>query len=107
MPLDKRLVWRRVDAESLDLKGMKVAILGGTAGIGRAVSRFMASHGARIIVVGRTFRDAGVPGIEFVQADLSLMREAQRVGPLLPAGELDLILFTTGILAGPKRETTA
>jgi hypothetical protein len=39
----------------------------------------MASRGASVIVVGQTFRDAGVPGIEFMQADLSLMREAKRV----------------------------
>ena len=38
---DKNFVWRRVDARSLDLKGMKVAIVGGTGGIGRALSRFL------------------------------------------------------------------
>ena len=36
---DKNFVWPRVDARSLDLKGMKVAIVGGAGGIGRALSR--------------------------------------------------------------------
>lgn len=104
---DARVTWHRVDASSLDLKGIKVAIVGGTGGLGRAVSRLMASRGASVIVVGQTFRDAGVPGIEFVKADLSLMREAKRVGETLPAETLDIVIFTTGIFAGPKRETTA
>jgi hypothetical protein len=67
----------------------------------------MASRGASVIVVGQTFRDAGVPGIEFMKADLSLMREAKRIGEALPAETLDIVIFTTGIFAGPKRETTA
>jgi NAD(P)-dependent dehydrogenase (short-subunit alcohol dehydrogenase family) len=104
---DKNFVWRRVDARSLDLKGMKVAIVGGTGGIGRALSRFMVSRGAAVLVVGQTFRDADVPGIEFIKADLSLMREARRVGSLLPAETLDLVIFTTGIFAAPKRQETA
>jgi NAD(P)-dependent dehydrogenase (short-subunit alcohol dehydrogenase family) len=86
---------------------MRVAIVGGTGGIGRAFGRCFASHDAAVAVVGQTFRDADVPGIEFIKADLSLMREAQRVGEALPAETLDLIIFTTGIMAGPKRQETA
>jgi NAD(P)-dependent dehydrogenase (short-subunit alcohol dehydrogenase family) len=107
MKRDKSFVWRRADTASLDLKGMKVAIVGGTGGIGRALSRFMASRGASVVVVGQTFRDSDLPGIEFIKADLSLMREAQRVAGLLPAEDLDLLVFTTGIMAGPKRQETA
>jgi hypothetical protein len=107
MRRDKNFVWRRVDARSLDLKGMKVAIVGGTGGIGRASSRFLVSRGAAVLVVGQTFRDADLPGIEFIKADLGLMREARRVGSLLPAETLDLVIFTTGIIAAPKREETA
>jgi NAD(P)-dependent dehydrogenase (short-subunit alcohol dehydrogenase family) len=107
MKRDKSFTWQRVDAGSLDLKGMKVAIVGGTGGIGRAFSRLMASRGVSVVVVGRTFRDSDVPGIEFITADLSLMREAQRVAAQLPAETLDLVLFTIGILPGPKREETA
>lgn len=107
MKRDKNLVWRRVEAKNLDLKGMKIAIVGGTGGIGRALSRFMASRGANVLVVGQTFRDSDLSGVEFIKADLSLMHEAQRVAAALPADILDLVIFTTGIMAGPKRQETA
>ncbi|HXD20366.1 MAG TPA: SDR family NAD(P)-dependent oxidoreductase [Vicinamibacterales bacterium] len=84
-----------------------MAIVGGTGGIGRALGRFMASRGAGVIVVGRTFRDSDVPRIEFIEADLSLMREAKRVGERLPAETLDVVVLTTGIFAAPKRQETA
>ena len=85
MRRDENFVWRNVDARSLDLRGMKVAIVGGTGGIGRALSRLLVSRGAAVLVIGQTFRDSDVPGIDFIKADLSLMREAQRVSSLLPA----------------------
>lgn len=107
MKRDQSLEWHPVDAESLDLQGMKVIIVGGTGGIGRAFSRFMASKGASVVVVGQTFRDSDQSGIEFIKADLSLMKEAQRVAGQLPVETADLILFTTGIMAGPQREVTA
>jgi NAD(P)-dependent dehydrogenase (short-subunit alcohol dehydrogenase family) len=107
MKHDKSFTWRRGDAQIIDLKGMKIAIVGGTGGIGRAFSRFLASRGASVVAVGQTFRDTDVPGIEFIKADLSLMSEAQRVGRALPAETIDTVIFTTGIMAGPKREETA
>jgi NAD(P)-dependent dehydrogenase (short-subunit alcohol dehydrogenase family) len=106
MKRDKNIAWRRVEPSSLDVKGMKVAIVGGTGGIGRALSRFMASRGASVVVVGQTFRDSGVPEVEFIKADLSMMREAKRVGEVLPAETLDLVVFTTGIFAAPTRQET-
>ena len=107
MKRDKNFTWRRIDPASLDLNGLKVAVVGGTGGIGRALSRVMASRGADVIVVGRTFRDSDVPRIEFMSADLSLMREAKRVGEALPAETLDIVVFTTGIFAAPRRQETA
>jgi NAD(P)-dependent dehydrogenase (short-subunit alcohol dehydrogenase family) len=103
MKRDRSLTWRHVDESKLDLKGMKVAVIGGTGGIGRAFSRKLASRGASVLVVGQTFRDGGVSGIEFVKADLSLMSEASHVADTLQAETLDLVIFTTGIMAGPKR----
>jgi NAD(P)-dependent dehydrogenase (short-subunit alcohol dehydrogenase family) len=107
MTRDKSLVWHPVDPSTLHLEGAKVAIIGGTGGIGRALSRFLASRGATVVVVGRTFRDSDVPGIEFLEADLGLMREAKRVGQALPAETLDLVIFTTGIFVAPRRQETA
>jgi NAD(P)-dependent dehydrogenase (short-subunit alcohol dehydrogenase family) len=88
-------------------KGLKVAVVGGTGGLGQAIARKLAGAGASVTVVGQTFRDGGVPGIAFVKADLSLMKEAVRVGRELPMEQLDVLLLTTGIFAGPKREETA
>jgi NAD(P)-dependent dehydrogenase (short-subunit alcohol dehydrogenase family) len=99
--------WQRVGLGALDLKGWKVAVVGGTGGIGRAISQSLASRGARVTVVGQTFRDQAVPGIDFLKADLSSMRESARVGQELPAEQLDLLVFTTGIFAAPKRQETA
>lgn len=107
MKRDATFVWHRVDPKTLSLRGMKVAIVGGTGGIGRAFSRFMASRDASVVVVGQTFRDSDMSGIGFIRADLSLMREAQRVGASLPAENLDLVLLTTGIFAAPERQETA
>jgi len=106
MKVDKSFTWHRVDPQALNLKGLKVAIIGGTGGIGRGLSRFMASRGAKVLVVGQTFRDSDISDIELIKADLSLMREAKHVGELLPAETLDLVIFTTGILAAPKRQET-
>src|SRR5688572_3624644 len=99
--------WTRVEPERLDLRNLNAAFVGGTGGLGRAIARFMASQGATVTVVGRTFRDQGVPGIGFVQADLELMREAQRIGAHLPVEDLDLVVFSTGIFAAPRRQETA
>ena len=74
MKRDRNLTWRPADSSSLNLDRLNVAIVGGTGGIGRALSRFMASRGAHVLVAGQTFRDAGLPRIEFIKADLSLMR---------------------------------
>jgi NAD(P)-dependent dehydrogenase (short-subunit alcohol dehydrogenase family) len=104
MKRDKNFTWSRADFARPNFSGLKVAIVGGTGGIGRAFSRLLASRGASVVVVGQSFRDTDMPGIEFIKADLSLMREAQRVARLLPAEDLDLVIFTTGIMAGPTRE---
>jgi NAD(P)-dependent dehydrogenase (short-subunit alcohol dehydrogenase family) len=107
MKRDRNVTWNRLEASSLDLQGMKVAVVGGTGGLGRALSRLLASRGASVTVVGQTFRDADVQGIDFVQADLSLMSEAKRVAEALPAETLDLLVLTTGIFAAPTRQETA
>lgn len=90
-----------------ELSGKRIAVVGGTGGIGRALALELAGHGAHVTVVGQTFRDRGVRNIAFIQADLSLMSEAQRVATLLPVDTLELLVFTTGIFASPKRQLSA
>ena len=87
--------------------GKRVAVVGGTGGLGQAIARQLAKQGAQVTVVGQTFRDAGTPNLEFLKADLSSMKEAARVAKVLAAKSPDLWLLTTGIFAAPKRESTA
>ncbi len=104
--LDNNLIVELPALDSLKLDGLSIAVIGGTGGIGRAFSGQFASKGARVLVVGQTFRDQKVPGIQFMKADLSSMKEAKRIADELPAETIDIVVFTTGIMAGPKREVT-
>lgn len=103
---DPSLTWTRRPSGALDLGGQRAAVVGGTNGLGRAIARRLAARGARVTVVGQTFRDEGVAGIDFIKADLSRMVEARRVGRELPAETLDLVVLTTGIIAAPVRQVT-
>ncbi len=67
---NKNFDWRRVDVRSLDLKGMKVAIVGGTGGIGRAFS------------AGRSRGGSGVPELLNDRRNL-ISPERARLGNVL------------------------
>jgi NAD(P)-dependent dehydrogenase (short-subunit alcohol dehydrogenase family) len=104
---DKRITGLPAPLDDAAIAGKTAISVGGTGGLGRALARCLAVHGAKVVVVGQTFRDANTPNIECVQADLSLLRDARRLADLLPAETADLLVFTTGIFAGPKRQVTA
>jgi len=101
----KDLSWTRRSLARDALVGEKVAVIGGTSGIGRALALAVASRGADVTVVGRTFRDQGVPQLRFLGADLSRMKEAKRIARELPSEALDLLIMTQGIFAGKRRAT--
>ncbi|CUS22492.1 LAQU0S05e06612g1_1 [Lachancea quebecensis] len=103
---NKELIWTNVPASQLELKSLKVAIVGGTAGIGQSLTRLFHSRGAKVVVVGRNLRDHDLENVHFIKADLELMSEAKRVAKELAQHQLDLVVFTTGILAAPSREET-
>ncbi|SCU96821.1 LAMI_0F07866g1_1 [Lachancea mirantina] len=107
MARDKSVTWKKVDPDTVDLKSCKAAIVGGTGGLGRALARYLVSRGAVVTVVGQTFRDADIKGLSFIKADLGLVSEAKRIASELPAEELDLVVFTTGIIAAPARQVTS
>lgn len=99
--------WNRSTYAASSIRGMEACIVGGTAGIGRALALALAAAGAQVTVVGRTFRDQGVAGLRFLKADLTLMKDALRTAREIPAEKLDLLVFTAGIMAAPKRSETA
>lgn len=103
----KDIQWKREPLTLNSLSGKKVAIIGGTNGIGRALALEMASKGADVLVIGRTFRDSGNPRLSFLQADLTQMKDARRVAQVLPAETLDMLIFTTGIMASKQRAVSA
>src|SRR5262245_48545483 len=101
------LQWQQRAVAELDLTNTRAAVVGGTGGIGRAIARVLAVCGADVTVVGQTFRDEGVPRLTFSKADLSSMRDAQRVGGELAKLAPDLVVLTNGIMPAKKREVTA
>ncbi len=102
----KDFQWQRAPLAQDAFNGKKVAVIGGTNGIGRALALALVKRGAEVLVVGRTLRDHGVPGLRFKHADLRQMKDARRVATELPAETLDMLVFTTGIMAGKQRQTS-
>jgi len=76
---DPSVTVRPVPVERLDLSSKRLAVIGGTNGLGRAIAAQALARGAEVTVVGRTFRDDPADRLAFVAADLSLMSEAVRV----------------------------
>ncbi len=94
-------------APNQDLTNKNIVVIGGTGGLGQALSQKMASQGANVLVVGQTFRDQQTSGIQFFQANLSLMSEAKRIADEIPAESIDILIFTTGVFAAPERQETS
>lgn len=107
MKVDKSLEWKYQDPSAINFKQLNVAVIGGTGGIGRAISRLLALSGANVYIVGQTFRDSDVKGINFIKGDLSSITEARRVANELPLDKIDMAIFTAGIFASTKRQETA
>ena len=104
---DRSVIVRPIPIEQLDLSSKRLAVIGGTNGLGRAIAAQALTRGAEVTVVGRTFRDDPAARLTFAAADLSSMSEAVRLGCELPAESFDVVVFTTGIIAAKTREETA
>lgn len=103
---DVSFAWAKTAIQSLNLEGKKLAVVGGTDGLGRAIAQAAAARGAQVTVSGRTNRDPpGNERIRFIQCDLSLMRNAVALAAQLET-DYDVLLLTAGILAAPKRQET-
>lgn len=94
-------------ADTADFLGLKVAVFGGTGGLGQAISRRLLDNGAEVTVVGRSLRESPHPKRKFVRADLSSLVNARDVARELPSETYDALLLTHGIFAGRRREVTS
>ena len=95
------------------LNGRVALVTGGTDGVGKEIARGLAQLGARLIIVGRDVEkgaraqreiraSSGNSDVDFVQADLSLVREACRLGDevakVCPA--MHYLVHSAGVVRG-------
>lgn len=103
MKTDSSFSWSPKKLQS----SLNVVIVGGTGGLGQAISHKLAEMGAKVTAVGQTFRDKENPNIDFVQADLSSIKTAAEMAHNLDVSNTDIVLFTAGIFAAPNRQETS
>ena len=76
---------------------MKALVTGGTSGIGYGVANQLTEHGWQVIIVGRSQERgqaiAARTGAEFIQADLALMSEVERVAAAVQSPLDALVLW--------------
>jgi NAD(P)-dependent dehydrogenase (short-subunit alcohol dehydrogenase family) len=88
------------------LKKKNILIVGGTAGIGKAVAQQTLKHGANVTIVGRREPDETLSKAKFVQKDLQLMRNAKNLCKEIDLEKFDSIIFSNGIIASSERKET-
>ena len=89
------------------LNGKRVLIVGGTAGIGKAVALSVLNRGGEVSIVGRRKPDESLAKAKFISKDLSLMRNAEALIGELEIAKYDIVLFTNGIIAANARQESA
>src|SRR5512147_1895066 len=94
-------------------------VTGGTDGIGKAIARELAVRGTDVLIVGRDPEkgaraerelraSAGHHHVRFLQADLSLMRETDRLADevIANAPKLHRLVLCAGVVRGRRVVTT-
>lgn len=104
MKVDNSFSW--FPKKLVGLGSLNVTIVGGTGGLGRAITAVFAGAGANVTVIGQTFRDSDKENVKFIKADLSSIASSQDVAKKLDVSKTDILLFTTGIFAAPTRQET-
>jgi NAD(P)-dependent dehydrogenase (short-subunit alcohol dehydrogenase family) len=91
-----------------ELEGCSILITGGASGIGLAVARRAAAHGAKPILVGRDeakglAASASIPGASFVRADLTRAEDVASLGRQLRSdfGAIRYLVNAAGVFS-PK-----
>lgn len=75
----KDFKWTKKTLNGNSLVGLNVIVIGGTNGLGQGISRELASKGANVTVVGRTFRDQSIKNLTFIKADLTTIQASIQV----------------------------
>jgi len=86
------------------LRNSKVLIVGGTAGLGKALAVSLLSRGAQVTVVGRRSAGPELAKAAYVQKDLSLLANASALADELDVASFNSVVFTTGIFAAGQRQ---
>lgn len=83
----------------MELRGKRILLTGGTAGIGEQLARQMKERGAEVIVTGRSLarlEAMRAAGFEAIEADLSTPLGAERILHALGNRELDVLVNNAG-----------
>ena len=90
------------------LRGRRVLILGGTAGLGAALASAALKRGADVTIVGRRQPPGELAGANFISKDLSSMHNAVQLANEMHAAGLlpHTIVFSNGIVASPTPQRT-
>lgn len=93
----------------MNVHGKRVLITGASGGLGQAIARTLAAHGARLVLSARNeevlARLSAETGGEVVIADLAVREDVARLADL--AGDLDVLVANAGVGAdSPITEVT-
>lgn len=88
------------------LSKKNILIVGGTAGIGKALAISCIKRNANVTIVGRREPDATLSKATFIKKDLSLMKNSYSLGDDIDLKRIDIVVFSNGIIAAPKRQET-
>jgi NAD(P)-dependent dehydrogenase (short-subunit alcohol dehydrogenase family) len=102
-------VFEKANEEELSqsFENKNILIIGGTAGIGRALAIECLKYKAKVTVVGRRTPDDALSKAKFVQRDLSSMKAAASLADDVKVSEYDAIVFTNGILCASTRQVSS
>ena len=97
----------------MEMRGRRVVVTAGAAGIGRAIAEELAAAGARVHVTDiseAAVADAvaGVPGLSGTTGDASLVRDVDRVldEVIERLGGLDVLVNNVGVVTGTHFRTS-
>lgn len=111
MARDNSIQWNPEDVKKFDFSLVKALIVGGTGGLGRAIATNLHEKGADVTIVGQSLRDTEDNKLHFIKADLSLVKNCEKVASDLNknglTNQFTHIIFTTGIFSSKNRQVTA